>query len=304
MLKMEDGYVLVLVIFCCALGYYHPMYTGCMSGVGRFLLLGLYALLIPAYKLIGLSAVVLADQTRGKLLGVLWSLIIGSLFTALAGYLLFYKFIKKSKHINSFKLSQDLNLWKESFVVNICLAVYMNIDVFLARKMSGEAVSGLYSAVTMFGKMIYYCAASLGTVLLPTVAAAGEQKSRVILKKTVFVAGTLSAGGLLVLNLAKDPLIRILYGSAYLQAEQYVGYVSLIAFSVALLTVLTNFFVGILKTRHLRNALLFLQAGIAAVYAICRDLKTALLLIGLFGLECSVYLIVQYLVFCKDDLKD
>lgn len=292
-LKRQDAALLLCVILACALGYYHPLYTGCMSGAGRFALAGAYGLMIPAYKFLGLAGIAFAGGDDQKMLGVLLAVILGSVFTACFGYRCFCARAPAGQKEGASHERSDPRFWGMSFLINICLAVYVNIDVFAVRWVGGETVSGLYSAVSLFGKMIYYCAAALGTVLLPTVAVADEANSRRLLKKAVAVTAALSVAGLLFLNVLKVPMIQLLYGESYRPAAEYMGCMSLISFSVGLLTLLANYFVGISRVKHLKNALLILAVFVAVICFVVGDVRTVLLMIGAAGLICVGYLLLS-----------
>lgn len=300
LLKLDDIWVLILTVLSCALGYYHPLFSGCMSGLKRFLFLGGYGLMIPAYKLLGLAAVPLLLHEADKLRLLLLSIVVGSLATAAIGYHYLQKRLSTGGGSRSTPVRYDKTLWLESFLINISFAVYINIDAIMVRHIGGEELSGIYSAASLFGKMLYYCAASVGTVLLPTVATADNSQTAPLLKKTLFIAGGVSVLGLSLLNLLKRPFIQIIYGAKYLPAAEYMGLVSLLSLSIALLTILTNYFVGIAQTHRIKNALLALAVWVLLCMCGFSSVKLALAAIAIGGLICDGYLIVSYFIKQKN----
>lgn len=300
LLKLDDRWVLVLTVLSCALGYFHPLFSGCMSGLKRFLFLGGYGLMIPAYKLLGLAVVPLLLHETNRLRLLLLSIVIGSLATAVIGYRYLQKRLSFGGGSTPAPVRYDRTLWLESFLINISFAVYINIDAIMVRHIGGEELSGIYSAASLFGKVLYYCAASVGTVLLPTVATADASQSASLLKKTLFITGGVSGLGLLLLNLLKMPFIQIVYGAKYLPAAGYIGLVSLLSFSIALLTILTNYFVGTAQTHQVKNALLALAVWVLLCMCAFSSAKAALAAIAIGGLICDGYLIVSYFVKQKN----
>lgn len=295
LLRMDDPLFMGLTVLACALGYYHPLFSGCLSGMRRFIFLGLYALMIPAYKLLGVAAALPFQAERIRMVILLLSIVLGSAATAVIGW----RYLKRRLDVPREatapeKAGYDQALWGNSFAINICFALYVNIDVIAAQHIGGESLSGIYSAVSLFGKVLYYCAVSVGTVLLPTAATAEAGKRAALLRRTLLAVSGVSAAGLLLANLLKRPLIQLIYGAKYLPAAEYMMAASLLSFSIALLTVLTNYFIGIARTRRIRNTLLVLVLWLAGVLLLAPNLKAALAAIGCGGLLCDLYLAAAY----------
>lgn len=295
LLHMDDPLALGLTVLACALGYYHPLFSGCLSGMRRFVFLGLYGLMIPAYKLLGVAAALPFQTDRSRMAVLLLSIVLGSAATAVIGW----RYLKQRLDIPGETASPegtkyDRALWGESFAINICFALYVNIDVIAAQHIGGESLSGIYSAASLFGKMLYYCAVSVGTVLLPVAATAEAGERAALLRRTLLAVSGVSAAGLLLVNLLKRPLIQLIYGVKYLPAADYMAVVSLLSFSIALLTVLTNYFIGIARTRRIRNALLALALWLAGAVFFSPGVKTSLAVIGCGGLLCDLYLAASY----------
>lgn len=293
-LKLEEGYLILLTVGICALSYFHPLYSGCISGLKKFIPLGLYSLLIPVYKIIGLIVATIAKGEPQRLLVCLFAFIPGSLITAVIGYYYTQKKIPVCKSIQAEGNIEVRQQWINSLIINICLAVYVNIDILAVRYIGGLELSGLYSSVTLFGRIIYYVSTSIGTVLLPVVATQGKLEAFKILQKILGVVSCLSVIGLVALNILKAPLINLIYGTAYEKSVEYVVYVSIISLAIGLLTVMVNFFVGIDFVKEPRNVLILLTIIISVVTLNAKNVKHALLTIGICGIICVLIMFYMY----------
>lgn len=292
-LKIDDTVILFMLAVICALGYYHPLYSGCMSGLKRFLPLGIYGLFIPVYKFIGLGLATQFHMEYQRLLVCLFAIIPGSIFTAVLGFWYVKRNLSGGEKESVTEIPEK-DQWLDSLIVNVCVVLYMNIDILAVRHIGGVKLSGIYSAVTLFGRIIYYGATSLGTVLLPMVATKSPKEAFKMLRKILLFVGSVSILGLTVLNMIKTPLISFIYGTAYLEAADYLIYVSMISLSTGLLTIMINFFVGVSYVSVPRNALLALAVVILAAVFLSESVTVTLMTIGISGLICVIYLFIQY----------
>lgn len=294
-LKINDTIILLITAVICALGYYHPLYSGCMSGLKKFIPLGIYALLIPMYKFIGLIGATRLQDEHYRLILCLAVIVPGSIITAVLGFIYIKKSLVGKDSCDELAVEMpQKEQWINSFVINICLTLYMNIDILAVRHIGGTEMSGLYSAVTLFGRIIYYGATSIGTVLLPMVATKDSKESFDLLKKVLFVVSGISIAGLLVLNLAKNLLINLIYGSNYIGAAEYVIYVSVIAFAIGILTIMVNFFVGIDYVKFPTKLMVVLTVIIIVAVLFIKNVSVTLLTIGVSGVVSIMILILQY----------
>ena len=104
----------------------------------------------------------------------------------------------------------------------------------------------------------------------------------------------LSVIGLVALNILKAPLINLIYGTAYEKSVEYVVYVSIISLAIGLLTVMVNFFVGIDFVKEPRNVLILLTIIISVVTLNAKNVKHALLTIGICGIICVLIMFYMY----------
>lgn len=298
-LKISSPVFFLLVAAAAALGYFHPFYSGCFSGFGRFALLGCYAMLIPAYKLTGLAFAAL-DGINARLMICMGSIVVGSTVTAALGKVFVGSVLKKEEkgenddsHWTGFRAEE----WIEPLIVNVCFQLFANIDVLIVRRIGTETESGLYSSVMLFGRVIYYVATSLGTVLLPLVATRAAKKSSRMLRRVIAFTLVFCILCFSVLGFAGTWIINLIYGSDYVNAMQFLPFAGLFAGAVGVMTILVNYMVGVNYTRKAMYILLCLAVMLFIVLLFSRNVRSALLLAGVSG---GVADLVIYLCFIHD----
>lgn len=302
-LSIVDAAVLILMFVLSALSLYQPLYAGVFAGNKQFLTVGLYALTIPVYKIISIiAAKVLFVDDWQRLYTILAVMIVGTVLTASLGHYGAKRVLGKFSILQRSEYSMKITTKSINILIlNICLMVYMNIDLFSVRYYGGEGESGLYSSALLFGRVIYYFATTLGTILLPLVAAKQnkrEQQIRMFHKMMglllIFMAVCIG-----FFNVGGGFLIKLLYGSGYMGAQPYVKYVSLISAALSICTVLVNYLVGVDRTRFAACSMTAINGIIFALIILESDIRVILTGIGMIGMGGAL-LIYLFSVFKKD----
>lgn len=298
-LKIEDHLVLALTICLVSLGLYHPFFSGVLSGYKLFIAVGIYSLLIPIYKIIATLVAIMTENIHSRLYIVMIGILLGTIITALLGSSVTKKLIKK-ENLDRIDIDHRL-MQRESvdiLVINFILMVYMNIDLFVVRRLENETVSGLYSADALFGRIAYYFATTLGTILLPIIV---SKKEKVIFAKFFMIMGFFCIIVLVPINLFKTEIIALLYGNGYLGAAGYVKYVSLISVALSFMTLIANYSLGIGKTKIIRNILLFLLCVLLCIIITIKETEIILACISFIGIITAV--IMSIFIFGKKEKR-
>jgi O-antigen/teichoic acid export membrane protein len=180
------------------------------------------------------------------------------------------------------------------------ITVFFNMDVLLARHFLPNHVSGLYSAMSLLGKIIFFGTISISAVMFPRVAAMhaeGRSAHKVVNLSLGLVA---MLGGLVavVYFLAPDAVIRLLLRNPdYLEIGHNLGIYALAMLGLAVANVLVYYFMAVHRRRFVVptgvGAVLFF-GGIAFFHADLGQFTVtvtaainlmALLLLGLYVLE-------------------
>lgn len=305
LLAISDSFALVFAFVLAALGYFQPLYSGIFSGKKCFVLVGIYSLMIPVYKLIAVGgAFFCSKDDTGRLHVLLVIMVMGVLITALLGQLKTDKLVGKISKTDTYNKRlytiDDFN----ALILNISLMLYMNIDLLAVRYYGDEKESGLYSAVLLFGRIIYYFATTLGTVLLPSVAEKSltEKERKRTLNKALMVMVLFSIICMIPLNIWKTYFVQLLYGRDYLMASKYMIFVSVISFSLSMYTIMVNYVVGIGKTRAATKVMAIIDVLLVSVFVIMKKVFFILTAIGSIGMLGAI-IIYFFCINQKTNIK-
>lgn len=286
-LSIQDSVVLGFTFALAALGYFQPLYSGVFSGNKCFIFVGIYSMTIPLYKLLAIGGAYFYSTNDTLRLYILLGLMIcGTIATAIIGHIKAQNVVGKIKKEDSFQGSLYSKNDFYTLILNISLMLYMNIDLLAVRHYGAEAESGLYSCVLLFGRIIYYFATTLGTILLPSVATSQitDQKRLTTLNKTLILMGIFAIVCMLPVNIWKLFFIQLLYGTDYLPAAKYVIYVCVISLSLSVLTIMVNYVVGVGKTRLAACVMAVIDVLLIINIVILENITLILLSIGVIGI--------------------
>ena len=258
----------------------------------------------PVYKLIAIGlAYICSKDDLVRLYMVLGTMIVGVIATAVYGYVR-SKRIVRIGNINNTEIPaklygrEDVN----ALVLNISLMLYMNIDLLTVRYYGDETESGLYSAVLLFGRVIYYFATTLGTILLPTVASDKNRKSRQnTLNMTLLLMVVFALLCIVPINIFKKQIILILYGTEYLLASKYVLFVCIISLSLSIYTILVNYVVGIGESKI--STIIMIVVDMLLLLSIVLGTKINIILLNISGIG-MIGAVAIYLVAYKSGSKE
>ena len=285
-LSINDTFVLMMAFILAALGFFQSLYSGVFSGNKRFILVGIYSMFIPLYKLVAVGGAYISTQNDNyRLYMVLLIMLGGVIVTALYGQYESKKIVKKygtelgKERLYSF---EDL----KTLILNISLMLYMNIDLLSVRYLGNETESGLYSSALLFGRIIYYFATTLGTILLPSVAdmSIDEKGRRKTLNRALSSMIIFALICMLPINIFKNFFIGILYGADYLPAAKYVIYVSIISISLSVCTIMVNYVVGIARTKNATRIMCVMDVLLVIAVFIADSVKNSLIAICAIGI--------------------
>jgi O-antigen/teichoic acid export membrane protein len=120
-----------------------------------------------------------------------------------------------------------------------CIAIPTNIDLVLIKHFFNSVDASLFTAVTVFGKMVLAVSVAITTVMYPKIVEAHvkNDKTRNILNKSLLY--TLLPVGLITIIFYLLPkfLLGLFYGDEYLGADILLKYYGIFAFFFSLVTV-------------------------------------------------------------------
>jgi O-antigen/teichoic acid export membrane protein len=118
-----------------------------------------------------------------------------------------------------------------------------NLDVILAKHYLGSHDAGIYGSLNKIGTILYFLTLSVSQVLFPRVveALATNNHPGRLLGVSAGLMGLLGAGALLVFGVLPGLVVRLLFGPAFADAQNYIFLVGLIGLALSLNNLLVQF---------------------------------------------------------------
>ncbi len=275
----------VLFLFCW------PMSVNCgtIQGLQRFNQVALMNILPAIFRfVIGVGLVLIGYG----LYGAVWGLVLGTVVAVLVSFYLLRDVLSISRLKSSSKplsrthaqssLNPDIvsaadSELKEAFRFSlpvlfavVCIAIPTNIDVVLVKHFFSSAETGLYTAVTLFGRIIFSIPIAMVTVMYPKVVEAHAQKSETkgLLNRSLLYTGLPS--GILAISFYVIPkfFLGFFYGNEYIEGGPFLQLYGIFIFFFSLTTVLL--YNSLAKNRYgfvyLFAAFSILEMGLIWVY--------------------------------------
>jgi len=224
------------------------------SGINRSVLQGL-----SKFFELSLSGVI---ECLGKLFLSIVFLVIGlkvsgalgaMLIAGVLGYLLSKYFVKDK--VKKFDLSENLGrrtMIKYSlpiFVSMLSLTSLFSTDIILARYYLTGFDAGLYSALAVLGKIIFFISGPIGMVMFPLISEykAKEQNYRKIFLQSLGIVALVSAGMSIIYFIAPNFIVSMLYGTDYLKAASSLGLFAVFLSFFSIVSLFVNYYISINK---------------------------------------------------------
>ncbi|ULH17758.1 hypothetical protein MF271_20335 (plasmid) [Deinococcus sp. KNUC1210] len=129
-------------------------------------------------------------------------------------------------------------------------ALIMNSDVLLVRAFLPSREAGLYAAVSIIGRVVFYGAWAVSTALFPLVAARRSGHAGQLLWLSLGLTGAVSGGVTLVCALAPTLIVNLLFGAAYLPGAYILAPYALITTLYALSNAVINHSLALDRSRN------------------------------------------------------
>lgn len=282
----------ILAIISLVTSIYPIVYQGIFGGLGKFISLGLYTLIIPIIKILSLVLIVLLNISGiNEIYSILLAIIFGNVISLIVGYIITKSHIKETKK-SAKKIRYIWQEYKNVFYANILIMFLMNIDILYLTFFYDSETIGLYSSVLVFGKMIYYFVTALVTVMLPLISKNKKDSKYVskMLYKTLTYTIILTIIFLIPTNIFGKNILNLIFGSKYDSAIIYLKYASLISLSYSLNLILLNYLTGINKVKLLKKTLMIGSILAVIILTIMNSYKYISLII-IFLINISIFII-------------
>jgi len=221
-LRIDDPRLVFLTSVILAFSVILPSVRGILQGTedfGRYSASNIIEGALKASLGVGLASIGL--RVSGALFGCMLAIVIALVYTLIAVRRHFGSAAPQPLHLDVGRLVRTSTGVTAAAVT---LAGLGFLDVLLVKHYFPQREAGLYSAVSLVGKVLLFVVGFVPTIVLPKVtarAARGQSPVPVIVQASLCI-GVICGGGLLVLAIAPGLVVRLMVGTAYLAAAPLV----------------------------------------------------------------------------------
>lgn len=219
-LKLPDQVGLIIIGLMIVLTFFSSVVMSVLQGLLNFKFITFINSLTPIIKLVlALTFVYLGMKANGALLGILLAGVIGVLISLVP--------ISKLRARRFEEVSID---WEEikkfalpAFLSVFFFALMANIDILLVKHYFSETEAGLYSALSIISKVIFFIAGPVHLVLFPLLVENREKGEKVesVFWLAFFLIALASTSITILYTLNSQFWMKILFGERYLAGAGY-----------------------------------------------------------------------------------
>jgi O-antigen/teichoic acid export membrane protein len=200
----------------------------------------------------------------GALFGVGWALLANAI-AGIAGYIATFiplsKLIKQKESVIRISPMSAL-YYSIPALISVCsITALYSQDVVLVKHFFSSEEAGLYSSLSVLGKIIFFASSSLGAVAFPMLAEKKElgKPYGTIVAMAIGIVALISVGITFFYWMFPEFVVTILFGNAFTQASNYLASFGVFISLFTLSYLLTTIYLAIGKT------LVWIPTGIAAL---------------------------------------
>jgi O-antigen/teichoic acid export membrane protein len=227
---------------------------GILQGAQRFFSLSINGMLEMILRFsFGMVLVTLGFSLSGALIGIA----LATLVSYLVSLKMVWQFIlpstdkgaiHKTAMTDSAEMSDQVSTYFiPVFIVSALLAVLLNIDILLVKAFFSSADAGRYAAVSTVAKLILYLSAPIISVMFPMISekkTKGEKHFWALLMALILTV-VCCLGVLAIFSIIPGTIIRVLYGSAYVNYFYLLPVAGLYVVFYSLINLMVNYFLAI-----------------------------------------------------------
>lgn len=245
-LKIDSVVPILILTVSLVVAFFVAINRGVLQGTLKFLEFSINTNAEMLLRIvISVLFVFIGWKVNGALLGLSLGIIIA--------YALSFIPIKKMFH-NAQREQIDTHLIKKYavplFISFLGMTLLYTVDIILVKHYLSDYDTGIYSALSIFGKIIFFASGSIALALFPMAAernASGKEHKYLLLGSLIIV----SVISLLILGVyffMPRIVVGLFLGKEFLEASPYLMLFGLVMFFYSLINILINYYLSINKT--------------------------------------------------------
>lgn len=242
-LKIVNQSAIVILGAVFLIAFPSTLSTGALVGLQKFTFISLNSIFAGSVKLFfGVFLVVLGMGVEGAMLAIFFSMLFPYLLTFWPlGFLLRRQ---EEAPINW------QPLWRYALPVlatTLGLTLLTTTDIVLVKRFFPPYEAGIYSALSLIGRVIFFAVGPIATVMFSLVSErhTGERRYSGLFLASLLLTATAAAAITVFYTLFPNFSVRFFFGEKYLAAAPYLWLFAVFISLYSLCSLLTNFFLSI-----------------------------------------------------------
>ncbi len=237
-LNISEGWYFVWLYIIFVSAFYTTVNLSALLGMQHFTASVVFGS-VTAFLRVAIGA-------AGAWFGVGWALV-ANMVSNILGYVISFVPLRdllgvESASSFSFTRKSAVAYSIPVFVSTFGMMIIFSQDVVWVKHFFSSFDAGIYSSLSVLGKVIFFATNSIGLVLLPTIAEAVELKKNTdaIVYPALAVVAAITGAICAVYFMFPHMVVTLLFGNQYLSAVQYVGIFGLYLSFFSLASVIMN----------------------------------------------------------------
>ncbi len=243
----NSGYITIIGV-AIALSYLSILNTAYLQSLLSFGYLSFITSFGSAVKLIsGIILVLLGYQVGG----VLWAVLLSFFVSLLLGFYPLKRFIWNQHQDKTIALKEIIVYALPTIIALFAVSSFTSTDVLLVKHFFSSNDAGLYSGLSLVGRVIFYFTAPITAVMFPLVIKRHAEKRNfqgLFFVATVLVLIPSIAITLFYFLFPKIAIFLFLGGKGYIAVAPYIGWYGIFLCLFSMLNVFVNFFLSLKRT--------------------------------------------------------
>lgn len=267
---------IILINFSSLIGV---LSTLCSSTLQGFLRFGTNSILSICQSILKLILSVFLVLLGFKVMGAVSAIVFSTLIIYIISVIITRKVLreeKKEQEQKSFKLGGEIFKFAiPVFISSIAFTSIYTVDVLFARHFLSSQDAGLYSSLTVLGKIVYFASSSVGFVMFPIVSgktAKGESNSKILFISFVVVL-LICLGISSLYFIFPSLMVNLLFGKNYLLISSELGLFSIFMTFYSLSSLLNNYYLASSRTKMINLALITAVMQIVLIYFFHQNIR-------------------------------
>lgn len=282
-LNIDNQVSYIILILSAGLMFIVPVFLGIMQGSQKFFSLGLAT---SGQALLKLGIGIGVSLFGFGLTGATSSLLLSALVILVILSFLNKDYVKNQKTNSKLFTKEILRYTLPTFIAIICYTIMTNIDIVFVKHYFPQHEAGLYATASIIGRTILYFPGAVVMALFPMISEAEslEADTKPLLIKSLVYTACICGIGALILGIEPRLLVKLMFGSKYLESAYLIKYISLVMVPLALINIMMTYSLAKKETKFIYGLIIGCLAEILLILRYHSSMIEILLVLFAVGL--------------------